>query len=169
MYKRYTWKDEVVVWLNERACHPERSEGSALPKSVLSHSSSHWNQPLRPLDAADPCSNRFQDERYIFWTNGHGPLARRVSVKCECVWEFCLKMPILSRFQTECRDQIISHTLAVARTDSGRTVHILDERAVWRINWQDCLAAMCGYGHTVCGYLTTPLPTPFFPSGAASR
>jgi hypothetical protein len=97
-----------------------------------------------------------EDEVVVFWTNWQD----RLEAMCGCGHTVCgyltTRLPLPTPFLPHpCP---CSHRL-------GRTVHILDERAVCRINGQDRLAAMCGCGHTVCGYLTTrlPLPTPFLP------
>ena len=68
-----------------------------------------------------------------------GPLARLVSQKCGCVWSECLFSArkrgfwqfgfIVSTDFNGCVCQNRVPTLALAQTVSGRTGHILDERA----------------------------------------
>ena len=128
------------------------------------------------------------DEVVVFWTNWQD----RLEAMCGCGHTVCgyltTRLPLPTPF--------LPHPCPCSHR-SGRTVHILDERADWRINGQARLAAMCGCGHkawlrfscifrcsnrfshtlalahTVFAHtvFTTrlPLPTPFFPSGVASR
>ncbi len=71
MYERYTWKDEVVVSLNERALRASwkvKIFAVFTPESPLMKG--HFERNLKKMNK--PRRIRIKkEERVIFWTNGH--------------------------------------------------------------------------------------------------